>query len=216
MRCVSDLEKLRRPILLRSFRLDRVWARAMRSRKETRDPLITFAVIELDNLLVGGLRQFTKSSLLGCRTVDGLRVVSTSAAYSPSRAAALVLMELNAQRYAELNSPTEISERFEQTFREPRDAYRVLAKYSASNLPHLQTGMAYNGSVFSEIATVRNFFAHRSAGTYERVKGFSTRLGMVPLDSPESLVASRRKGRPVTIFEDWNADLRNFFDAALR
>lgn len=216
MRCVSDLEKLRKPVLLRSLRLDRVWAEAMASPKELRDPIIAFAVIELDNLLVGGLRQFTKSSLLGCRTAGGMRVASTSGVRSPSQAAALVLRELNAQRYAELNDPSEIIERFEQTFREPRDAYRVLERYSASNLGHLQAAMAYNGSVFSEIATVRNFFAHRSAGTYERVRGFSTRLGMVPLDSPESLIASRRRGRPVAIFEDWNADLRNFFNVALQ
>ena len=216
MRCVSDLEKLRGPILHRSHKLDLVWNRAQELPHEHRDPIITFLVIELDNLLVSGLRQFTKSSLLRCRTAGGLRVMSLATAASPEEAAALVLKELNKKKFEELNEPDRVPERFEQTFREPRDAFRVLQKYDASNLPTLQLGMAYNGRIFSEIGTVRNFFAHRSAGTYERLRGFSTRIGIVPLASPEKLVSSRRRGRPVSIFEDWNADLRNFFGAALK
>lgn len=216
MRCVSDLEKLRIAILLRSHRLDNVWRAAVTKSGHDKYALISYLTLELDNLLVLGMRQFTKSSLLRCRTVSGVRVHSESGANSPERAAALVLEELNRKRFEELNEPVEIVDRFEQTFREPRDTLRVLRKFRASNDVSVLAGMAYNGKVFSEIGTARNFFAHRCAGTYERMTKFGERVGFGARTAPEAIVSGRRRGRPASMFEEWNIDVRTFFDAALR
>src|SRR3954469_7704862 len=131
MRCVSDLEKLRSAIVFRSHRLSRLWDFASLRPDEERYPLISYLTLELDNLLVLGLRQYTKSSLMGCRTASGVRVKSTCGQITPPRAAALVLEELNIKRFDDLAKPVEIADRFEQTFREPRDALRVFRKFNA-------------------------------------------------------------------------------------
>jgi hypothetical protein len=214
VRCVSDLEKLRLAVIKRSHWLDRLWHAAQPLDWDRRRAVVAFCVLELDNLLVAALRQFTKSSLLCCRTVAGHRVRNTSRVQKPAEAAALVLKELNRKRFEELEEPVEVWERFEQTFREPRDARRVLELYGATNLPSLFTGMAYNGQIFSEIGTARNFFAHRNQSTAERINRFGSNAGLPLGMPPESIVAARKRARPVSIFEDWNADLRQFFNAA--
>lgn len=141
-----------------------------------------YATIELDNLLVMGRTHYLKSSLLQARTVSKLRVSCTIPSKATGEAAAFILSILNTGKFKTLKFPSSIAERDEQTFREPRDALKVLTASGASNIPPLLTAMAYNGNVFSEISTVRNFFAHRANNTNERVKNLSNKIGLISFD----------------------------------
>jgi hypothetical protein len=174
-----------------------------------------FTTIELDNLLVMALKQYLKSSLLQCRTISKKRVVCAKPAANPSIAAAMILSILNTGKYKSLKNPMSISGRDEQTFREPRDALRVLGVFGASNTASLMTAMAYNGNIFSEIATVRNFFAHRSENTSEKVRKLSNSIGLIGFTNAETFLTRRRPLTHLTIMEGWMNDLDTFFREAL-
>ncbi len=215
MRCVSDLDKLRKPLLRRVIKLRLFWYGSRMKTAEDASASIAYAVLELDNLIVCGLRQYTKSCLLGCRSSNGVRIASTAPVRDPPEAAAFVLEHLNKKRFDELGSPTKLDERFEYTFREPRDAYKLLEPHCDTIMPSLLNGMSYNGEVFSRIGTARNFFAHRAEGTAERILRLGPALGMGPVSRPEDVIRGRRAGRPSSIYEEWLTDAENFFAAAL-
>ncbi len=215
MQCVSDLKKLQSAVRRRSARLRTLWFDRESWGYDQRRINLAFGAIELDNLLVMGLRQFTKSSLLGCRTASGSRVSCTFSASHPAQAAAAVLSTLNKKKHKALGLPVMIEERQEQIFREPRDAHKVLFQFAASNTSALLQGMAYNGNVFSEIGTLRNYFAHRASGTCERVRTLSERLGYLHFRDAEDFLEDIRPGTSLRIYEGWLNDVDDFFGEAL-
>jgi hypothetical protein len=67
---------------------------------------LAFAVIEIDNMIIGGLRQYTKSSLLRSRTSSGERISAVVHPSSAEEAAALVFKSLNPKGYTKRNQPS--------------------------------------------------------------------------------------------------------------
>jgi hypothetical protein len=215
MHCVSDLAKLkhsvrRRTIYFRSL-VDGLQSPLTISDKRR----LAYVAIELDNLVVTGLRQFTKSSLLGCKTSSGARVGVQSGITSPPQAAALVYATLNPAGYAKIGSPTTIKESDEISFRDPSKAEKVLISYSATNVSKVQFAMGFNGAIFSEIAPVRHFFAHRAKNTNEKVRTWATNIGFFAFSDVETLMVSGRPSSGVRIIDGWLADAENFFFNAL-
>lgn len=214
MQAVSDLAKLRDAVIARCRTLQLL-------AKTTSHPLggqdrrnLAFVIVEIDNLIVGGLRQLTKSCLLGCRTVGGQRVLSTSSATSSEEAAAHIYRALRPQGYLNRHSPPTIVERDELTFRDPKDAEKVLRFYSASNLANIQLALGLNAEVFGETKVFRHYFSHRARNTYEEVVAFAQNVGASRPRMPEELVIMGRPGTGVVFVEGWTADLINFFDLA--
>lgn len=147
MQSVSDLVKLRDAVIARC-RMLQLLASA------TSHPLggqdrrnLAYVIVEIDNLIVGGLRQLAKSCLLGCRTAAGQRVTSTSSATSSEEAAAHIYRALSPQGYLNKGSPTVIPERDEVASRNPKDIEKVLGYYGASNLGQIQFALGLNAEV---------------------------------------------------------------------
>ena len=214
MQSVSDLAKLRDAIIVRCHTL-RLVASATSSPLGGQDRRnLAFVTIELDNLVIVGLRQLTKSCLLGCRTVAGHRVASTSSAVDAQEAAAHIYRSLKPQGYLKLKSPAKISERDEVTSRDPKDVEKVLSFYGASNISNIKLALSLNAEVFSETKVFRHFFAHRAKNTYEDVVNFAQNIGAPKPRMPEELIVMGRPGTGIGIIEGWTADLINFFDLA--
>lgn len=214
MQCVTDLAKLRDAVKWRVRCLRQVLSpiTVPLGTKERRD--IAFLVIELDNLIIVGLRQYTKSSLLRSRTTAGVRITASVRPASTEEAAAFIYRSLNPKGYQNLKSPAVILEKNEIVFRDPKRAEKVFIDYAASNLPNLATGLSLNAEVFSEIKVCRHFFAHRARNTYEEVLDFAEDLGIFAVDMPEQLLLRGRPSTGVRLLEGWLADVENFFDLA--
>ena len=102
MQCVSDLAKFRDCVIGRAQTLRQIAAPiALPLGHEDRRAL-SFVTIELDNLIVVALRQYTKSCLLGSRTAAGQRVTTSASPSTPEEAAALIFSSLNPSGYARL------------------------------------------------------------------------------------------------------------------
>jgi hypothetical protein len=212
MQPVSDLEKLHRALNGRTRRLRLGYSALSSPMTAQGRQYMAFLTIELDNLLVMGLRQFAKSVLIGCRTKAGNPAKCSQIASSPSEAGALMLSVLNNRKFKQLGSPATVQERDEFTFREPRDLYKLMLTYSATNIQSVLSAMAFNGNVFSEIATLRNFFAHRAEGTFDKVRGLGARIGIIGFSDPESLLLEFRPNTNIRLIEGWMNDIDDFFD----
>lgn len=165
-------------------------------------------------MVVVGLRQYTKSSLLRSRTAAGARITATVQPRSTEEAAAFIYRSLNPTGYLKDKSPTKIPERKEVAFRNPKDTEKVLMDYAASNLSNFALALSLNAQVFSEAKIYRHFFAHRAKNTYEAVQVLAANLGIVGGGMPEHLILRGRPGTGVQFLDGWLADIENFFNLA--
>lgn len=214
MQCVTDLAKLRNSIISRVVRLRQI-ASPIRAPLGSSDMrALAFVTLELDNLVISGLRQYTKSSLLRSRTASGTRITATVKPKSTEEAAAFIYRSLNPSGYIKRRSPLIILEKDEISFRDPKKTEKVLIDYSVSNLSNFVLALSLNAEVFSEVKICRHFFAHRTRNTFEAVRAFAATFGIVAVDMPEHLILQGRPGSGVRFLDGWLSDVENFFDLA--
>ena len=175
---------------------------------------LAFVTIELDNMIVVGLRQYTKSCLLRSRTVSGARITSSVAPLDSEEAAALIFKSLNPTAYGNAGSPVKLKEKKEVAFRDPKQTEKVFLDYTVSNISNLTLALSLNATVFSEAKLFRHFFAHRAQNTCDEVRDFATNLAIVGVSKPEHLMLQGRPGTGVRFIDGWLADVENFFDLA--
>jgi hypothetical protein len=215
MHAVSDLSKLHDAVQARLKRIKSHFASVSVRPAADRNPVITTCVIELDNMALCALREFTVSSLRRARTIRGHRI-SVNRRFGPeTEIAAYVLSVVNSVKYNR-KKPTSLKRDEEQTVRDPKDTEKVLISCAATNLPSLQKALALNVGIFRDISTVRNFYAHRNENTWRKVRDKARATGIVPVHHPDDLVQSSIAGRPVSVFEDWVGEAELFFDELMQ
>jgi hypothetical protein len=214
MQCVTDLVKLRDSIFSRVLCLRQIVSPITTPLGSEDRRALAFVTIELDNLVVVGLRQYTKSSLLRSRTAAGIRITATVKPTSTEEAAAFIYRSLDPKGYYKIKSPQKISERNEIVFRDPKRAEKVLLDYSASNIHNFIIALSLNAEVFAEVKIFRHFFAHRARNTYDAVQIFAANSGIVGRNMPEHLILRGRPSTGVRFVDGWLADIENFFDLA--
>lgn len=212
MQCVTDLAKLRDSVTSRSLQLRQLVAKISLPLTPDDRRNLAYVAIELDNLLVVGLRQYAKSSLLKSRTAAGVRITSSVNPQTTEQAAALIYRSLNPKGFQNNHSPLAIRERDEVVFRDPKKIEKVFTDYSVSNLPNITLALSLNAAVFSELKVFRHFFAHRAKSTFDEVQLFAANLGVFGVHRPEELLLRGRPGTGVRFLEGWLADVENFFD----
>lgn len=215
MQCVSDLAKLRDSIVSRARNLRQIVSPISLPLGPEDRRALAFATIEVDNLIVGGLRQYAKSSLLRSRTAAGLRITANVQPSTTEEAAAFIIRSVNPTAYLRrFNSSPAIPERDEIAVRDPKLTERVLIDYSASNLQNFALALSLNSLVFAEAKVCRHFFAHRAKNTFEAVQSFAGRIGISGIDTTEDLLVQGRPGSGVRILDGWLAEVQTFFDLA--
>ena len=215
MQAVTDLVKLRDSIIRRVRKLRGIVSTIGDPITSADRCALAYVTIELDNLIVVGLRQYTKSSLLRSRTAAGARITATVKPQSSEEAAALIFRSLNPTGYAKRHkNALKILEKDEHVFRDPKEAEKVLIDYSASNISQLTLALSLNAQVFGEAKVCRHFFAHRAKNTQESVQRFAANLGIIKVDMTENFILKGRPGTGVPFMDGWLADIENFFDLA--
>jgi len=175
-------------------------------------------IIELDNLIVSAFREFLVSSNFGARGLSG-RWASTAVGPFPTDAhfGAHALSIVNTVRYQNMGSPTAIDRRDEHKFRNPREVRTVLATLGGNNLAEFDTALSLNTTLFSDIAVLRNFYAHRNRDTWRRVNNyFSQQRAFPPMKRAADLLLYQRPGSGVDMLDEWLGDAELFFDFALQ
>jgi hypothetical protein len=215
MHAVSDLAKLHDAVQYRLKRIKDRFASVAARPLTDRNMVVTTCVIELDNMNICALREFTISSLRRARTVRRHRVTVNRPFGRETEIAAYILSVVNTVKFSR-TTPTDLNRNEEPTVRDPKDTEKVLINCGASNLPSLQRALALNVGVFRDLSTVRNFYAHRNENTCRKVRDKARALGAPPVSHPDELVQSAIAGRPVSIFEDWMGEAELFFDELMQ
>jgi hypothetical protein len=111
-----------------------------------------------------------------------------------------------------MQSPATINRKDEPTIRNPKETEKILSACQVSNLAALQNSLAFNFPIFRDLATIRNFYAHRNEDTAWKVRNKARAMGLLNISHPDELVRTIVSGRPVAVFEDWLVEAQLFFD----
>jgi len=215
LRPVSDLSKLHDAVNSRLRRLRRCY-NAGADPAAGRPELVPHSVIELDNLVLSAMRVLLISSIRNTRTLSGARVRSSVLLRGEGEIAAFMLSVLNNKTFARLGSPIQIHRWQEPTVRDPRELERVFSAANLTNTPSLQNALALNTTLFSSLATFRNFYAHRNEDTWRKARRKAIDMGVYASGSVDDFVKSFVPGRAVRIYEDWLDDAELFFEEACK
>ncbi|HXQ71071.1 MAG TPA: hypothetical protein VN844_11315 [Pyrinomonadaceae bacterium] len=120
-------------------------------------------------------------------------------------------------KYQRMGSPPTVDRREEHKFRNPREVRTVLASLGGNNLPELDTALSLNTTLFSDIAVLRNFYAHRNRDTWQKTNNYFAQQRAFPnFKRAADLLGYRRPSSGVDMLEEWLADAELFFDFALQ
>lgn len=210
MRATGDLTKLYNAVQGRVARLRKKYAACLGAPPDA-ETRLAYSAIELDNLILAAIRLFVISCLTGARSTEGRKIAVIPRMKDEGEVAAFVLSVLSSKSFASLGSPTRVPRQHEFKIREPRLIERVMASCSATNLISVQAAFSLPTTLFSDLPTIRNFYAHRNDDTWRKVKMRANGMGILGVRTTDELLKAPVPGRPVTVFEDWLDDAELFF-----
>jgi hypothetical protein len=216
MHATSDLAKLYHAVRRRLLRIEVLYHSLSNRPMEDRSMVLASSVIELDNTILCGLREFTVSSLRRARTLSYHRISTNRAFAAAGEISAFILSVVNPVKYQNMKSPAVVGREYEPTVRDPKDTQKVLSTCAASNISSVQNALALNFGLFRDIATIRNFYAHRNEDTAKKVRTKARSMGVPAAHHPDDLVLASPPGRPGSILQDWIGEAQIFFEELMQ
>ncbi|MFI5396214.1 MAG: hypothetical protein ACHQ9S_11845 [Candidatus Binatia bacterium] len=91
----------------------------------------------------------------------------------------------------------------------PQILLTLSGRANLSNQTQISTALAVPGRSLDDLRTARNFFAHRSYVTADKVRAMAIRIGLPKAPRAAILLAERQPGKPYSILSGWLADMRS-------
>jgi len=179
----QPFDLLQRDSTTRLAKVQSVLQSTPRADRLRRNVVVTWCVIELDNLIINMQREFLVSSLMWCRTAQGLPVRHNIGRLNQQDAARYIISILEPKKYKNLG-PGLIERRDEAVLRNPAKVMQVATAASMSNIQSVVNALSLNSSAFTELSIARHFFAHRNSQTATKVVALAAARGMqMPIDA---------------------------------
>lgn len=172
--------------------------------------------IELDNLNICALREFTISTLRKAKTTSGQRIIVNPNLGREDEIGAYILSVINNVKYKKMKCPATVNRIDEPTIRDPKQTENVLISCNASNLPSFQNALSLNSSLFRDIKHLRHFYAHRCKDTFQKVSVNAASIGIVNPRHPDEILKFVRTGRSMSVLEEWLIEAKLFYELLMQ
>jgi len=208
MKPVRHFGKLRTTGTRRLRKIRKIAAGAVVTYSPEHDRELAWATVELLNLWSEFCRAYFLSCLRCARLESGQRVLCSNVATIPTFEQAIIALARNmgnkqAGKYGKLRR------RDEPTWHQPSCLLRGCKDLGTSHLVKVQSAFSTGSSVFRELPTYRNFYAHRNEDTAQKVlrSGLSS-YGIGGKAHPYEVLSARAAGRPQSLILDFIDDTR--------
>ncbi|MEA1834078.1 hypothetical protein U8607_18470 [Methylobacterium durans] len=217
MKPTTNLARLRRSVIRRTRLLRDFFIHSKAAPHRERNAAAAFCVLELDNTIINLHREFLISSLhVECRTCSGHKVTHNNNFPTPDSAALYIMSVLEPMRFNNrYSAATSLTRREETKVRDPLKLQNVSAASMMSNAGSIITALSLNSPAFSQMATYRNFFAHRNVETARKLKNLSASIGLAPAVHEWDAISQLLPGSPTSLFESWAFDVELFAEFLL-
>jgi hypothetical protein len=184
-------------------------------RDRTHDRAATFISLEISNLWQSFAREYYLScAVRSALTSSGQPVKMSSAAFLDDEDALFFAI----QKVAPMNlryvrRGRRIPRRFEPNWADPATLVRLALFAGFSNHSTILSATSFATTVFRDLPTIRNFYAHRSRETAVKVRNVSRQHYGFPIHHPNELVMLRWAGRSQNVLSEWADDLADICSA---
>jgi hypothetical protein len=207
MRKRTCLDRLNRSFTRRIAQLEAVADQIAGKSGHDIDRAVAFVTIEALSAWSGFAREFYLScAFLHPKTMGGQHVSHHNASIVDER---LALLHSISELKGKTLTTVRIAARDEPAWHEKRALPNLSKSLACSNDNSVIIGFSYQTTFFDELPTMRNFYAHRSQGTAEKVLRVATkRYGAMAVSHPNDLINIVFAGRVQTLIQEWLSDMR--------
>lgn len=207
MKPVRHFGKLRRVGTRRLREIRKVAVDAVTPYSQERDRELAWATIELTNLWSEFCRAYFLSCLRSARLESGSRVSCTSVAVVPSFDQALLTLAQNLGTRPR-KRPGKLRRRDEPPWHQPSCLLRGCDDLGMSHLSTVRGALSTGFSVFKDLPTCRNFYAHRNEETAKKVLRLGLSYSIGGKNHPSEVLAARPPGRPQSLILEFVDETR--------
>jgi hypothetical protein len=173
------------------------------------DEAICYLTIELANTW----SLFVREWYISCTVLRAVRVsgsaVMTNRGFGHAQDAILFALQVvGPKKFQRVKNQSTLRRRDEPTWLQPSTILVLARTLSLSNESNLTAAMSFPTTAFRDLPSVRNFYAHRSPETAQKVKSIALRYG-VGIRHPNEFAVGRWGSRSQIIVEEWIDDLRD-------
>jgi hypothetical protein len=171
------------------------------------DRAVSFVAIESLSAWAGFAREFYLScAFLQPKTINGHHVSHQDSTVTDEYLA--LLHSIFVLKGRSISAPR-IAPRDEPAWHEKRTLSQLSTSLSLSNHQSIVSALSYQMTFFDHLPTVRNFYAHRSEGTAQKVMRVAhNSYAAVSVRHPNELVNTLFAGKVQTIIQEWLSDMR--------
>jgi hypothetical protein len=219
MRKRSSLGRLNKSLVHRIRYLESLAATIAGGHDHAADRALSFISIEALATWSAFVREFYLScALLRPRTIGGQVVRHRGASIGTEKDALLhsimVLKGPSSPSYRSAANSPRIAPRDEPAWHEKRVLLALSSSISLTNNLAVTTGLSYPTTFFDDLPPVRNFYAHRSSNTAERIARIANRkYAIAQLRHPNDFMNNLIPGRAQPLLMEWLGDIRRVSDA---
>jgi hypothetical protein len=209
---LRSLAALNRSFTARIHRLEFIAATVTGRTGAEADRAVAFAIIEALTTWANFSRDFYLACAIRCpKTVTGARVSHAVPNIGNERLALLhAIQVLKPNRYNAAVKSVTISPRDEPTWHEKICLLRLSANIKLSNQASILSGLSYPTTFFNQLPVIRNFYAHRSYITVEKVRNLAQQqYGIGHLQHPCNFINQVHVGSTQTLLSEWLGDMRS-------
>jgi hypothetical protein len=172
-------------------------------------------VIELDNIFIQALRLYAQCILRSALQSGAAVLPGYTKGFTDTDFTLIVLQKLNPSK---LNSAQRkrqtISRRDEKTIGNPSEWVGFLNLFGLPVPQDFSNAIALNLTFYEEIGVVRNFYAHRSKETLDRIRQKFPQLAYGQALHPDDLVTSTPLGISRAKYPEWSSEGLSFLHVA--
>lgn len=198
------LEELLNAFAGRVRRLESRFNAALSISGAEHDIQLAYCTIEAANAWA----QFVRSYFLSCavlraRTLSGARVSTGAVRYRTYDDALVAATRVIDPRLDPRT--TNVTAKQEPNWAQKGEVRKIAATLHFSNIATVQRAFAISTTTYSDIVSVRNFYAHRSQLGAAKIRTLSKNR-ILRATRPSEFVAALLPQRPVRVYEQWLAD----------
>lgn len=211
MRASMNLGRLNDATQYRLERLHRIYSSIGVLPPPQQSQQLAYISIELDNLNICALREFTISTIRGAKTITGKKINVNNLLGPEEEIGAFILSVINGVRYTKLKSPVRIKRTDEPTIRDPKEVEKILVASAASNLSSMQNALSLNSNLFRDLKYIRHFYAHRCKDTFLKASKSAMAMGVHNPTHPDDILRHVVSGRGQSVIEQWLVEAKIFY-----
>lgn len=172
------------------------------------DRLLAWCVIESLTLWQNFSRSYFLSIAMRARRGSGGKIICARSLRTQEQALRFAIMQTKTPNFRS----RVITHRDEPTWHDRTILLRAIAAIGPSNIATIQVALSHRSHYFKHLATIRNFYAHRTASTNVKARETIRRIGLNPLLRTSDALCTPFPRRPQQALVDWLDDMSLVID----